>query len=32
VASQSSFSRFEDKKKRQTLDKNLKQIFQGSDF
>ena len=29
---QASFSRFEDKKKRQTLDKNLKQNFQGRPF
>jgi hypothetical protein len=32
LAPQASFSRFEDKKKRQTLDKNLKQIFQGRSF
>jgi hypothetical protein len=29
---QTSFSKFEDKKKRQTLDKNLKQMFQGRTF
>lgn len=32
LSSQSSFSKFEDKKKRQTLDKNFKQIFQGRSF
>ena len=32
LAPQASFSKFEDKKKRQTLDKNLKQIFQGRSF
>jgi len=32
LAPQTSFSKFEDKKKRQTLDKNLKQMFQGRSF
>ena len=32
LAPQSSFSKFEDKKKRQTLDKNFKQMFQGRTF